>query len=209
MIQRFLEGNQWKQKEAFQQILQHHQFVNSFPIELNAFKVYEEELNKGYCYVYKRDKCFRPVFVLDVAKLKQCKIPHETVLQMSTYFIQFLINRALIPGRVENWVSIVDMKGVGITEVPKNLMKAITKPLQQYFKGRLYRLHVINAKWTIKIVWKVVKKVVDPLTVLKFVVCEDDFSKDLFKLIDPDNLEKRFGGNLPDKRDNFFPPQLI
>jgi len=73
----------------------------------------------------------------------------------------------------------------------------------------LYRLHVINAQWTIKIVWKIVKKVVDPLTVLKFVVCGDDFPQDLYKLIDPNNLEKRFGGNLEDKVDNFFPPQLI
>jgi len=48
---------------------------------------------------------------------------------MSTYFVQYLITRALIPGKVENWISIVDMKGVGVTEIPKNLMQAITKPL--------------------------------------------------------------------------------
>lgn len=125
---------------------------------------------------------------------------------MSTYFVQYLITRALIPGKVENWISIVDMKGVGITEIPKSLMQAITKPLQQYFKGRLYRLHVINAQWTIKLVWKIVKKVVDPLTILKFKICGDDFSKDLFQLIDPNNLEKRFGGNLEDKTGEFFPP---
>jgi len=64
---------------------------------------------------------------------------------MSTYFVQYLSTRALIPGKVENWISIVDMKGVGITEIPKNLMKAITKPLQTLFKGRLFRLHVLNA----------------------------------------------------------------
>ena len=103
--------------------------MNSFPIELNVFKLYEEELNKGYCYVYKRDNAFRPIFVLNVAKLKQCKQPDEVVLNMSTYFVQFLITRALIPGKVENWISIVDMKGVGITEIPKKLLKAITKPL--------------------------------------------------------------------------------
>jgi hypothetical protein len=35
-----------------------------------------------------------------------------------------------VPGRVENWIAIVNMKDVGITEVPKKLMKAITQPLQ-------------------------------------------------------------------------------
>lgn len=68
---------------------------------------------------------------------------------------------------------------------------------------------MVNAQWTIKFVWKIVKKVVDPLTVLKFVICGDDMTKDLYKLVDPNNLEKRFGGNLDDKVDNFFPPQLI
>ncbi len=45
-----------------------------------------------------------------------------------------------------------------------------------------------------KIVWKIVKKLVDPLTVKKFVVCNEDFAKDLLKLVDPQNLEKRYGG---------------
>lgn len=57
--------------------------------------------------------------------------------------------------------------------------------------------------------WKVVKKVVDPLTVKKFVICGDDYGAELGKLVDMNNLEKRFGGNLDDKVDNFFPPQLL
>jgi hypothetical protein len=94
-----------------------------------VFQKYHDELNKGYVYIYKRDKSFRPIFVLNVAKLKSSKVKPELALEMSTYFVQFLITRVLVPGRVENWISIVDMKGVGITEIPKELMKAITKPL--------------------------------------------------------------------------------
>ncbi len=68
---------------------------------------------------------------------------------------------------------------------------------------------MLNAQWTIKLVWKVVKKAVDPLTIKKFVVCGDDPTKELYKLVDPNNLEKRFGGNLDNKVANFFPPDLI
>jgi hypothetical protein len=70
LIQRYLEGNQWKFKEAFDSITAYHRFLQTFPIELNAFQVFQEELNKGYCYVYRRDKSYRPIFVLNVAKLK-------------------------------------------------------------------------------------------------------------------------------------------
>lgn len=52
------------------------------------------------------------------------------------------------------------------------------------------------------------KKLVDPLTIKKFALNGDDFKKELDKLVDPANLEKRFGGSLPDKEDNFFPPDL-
>jgi hypothetical protein len=34
------------------------------------------------------------------------------------------------------------------------------------------------------------------------------FEDELFKLIEPDSLEKKFGGTLPTKDDNFFPPDV-
>jgi hypothetical protein len=35
-----------------------------------------------------------------------------------------------------------------------------------------------------------------------------DYKKQFLELIDPNNLEKRFGGNVPDKTSGFFPPDL-
>ena len=34
------------------------------------------------------------------------------------------------------------------------------------------------------------------------------FQKELLELIDEENLEERLGGKLPNKEDNFFPPDL-
>ena len=107
----------------------HHQFINSFPLSPDAFKSYKEELNKGYSYVYRRDNAFRPIFIINVGKLKKLKIDTEMCIHMSTFLIQWLITRGLVPGRVENWITIMDMKGVGLTEVPKKLLKALSKPL--------------------------------------------------------------------------------
>ena len=50
-------------------------------------------------------------------------------------------------------------------------MKGLAKPMQDYFKGRLYRMFLINCDWAIKIIWKMAKKLVDPLTLVKFKVC--------------------------------------
>jgi hypothetical protein len=34
LIQRFLEGAQWKHKEAYDSLIVHHKFTQSFPIEI-------------------------------------------------------------------------------------------------------------------------------------------------------------------------------
>jgi hypothetical protein len=67
------------------------------------------------------------------------------------------------------------MKGVGITEIPTKLLQAMTKPLQEYFKGRLFRLYLINSQWAIKMIWNLAKQVVDPLTIMKFSLQGDKF----------------------------------
>ena len=94
---------------------------------------------------------------------------------MSCFINQYLINRAFIPGRVENWIVIFDLKGIGMLNAPKKLIKAVVKPLQMYFKGRLYKLYAINCSAVMKILWKVAKKVVDPLTIQKFQVMGEKF----------------------------------
>jgi hypothetical protein len=103
--------------------------VQGFPIRLDVFKMWKEELSKGYAYIYRRDRSFRPLFIMNVNKIKKVKTDHETLINMSTFMIQFIITHALIPGKVENWVSIIDMKDVGITEIPKTLITKMTKPL--------------------------------------------------------------------------------
>ena len=35
-----------------------------------------------------------------------------------------------------------------------------------------------------------------------------DYKKHFLEFIDPNNLEKRFGGNVPDKTSGFFPPDF-
>ena len=78
--------------------MKHHKFLQGFPVAPNIFKFWVDELNKGYAYVYKRDRAFRPIFYINVNKLKKVKTDHETLVNMSTFIIQFIITRGLVPG---------------------------------------------------------------------------------------------------------------
>jgi hypothetical protein len=121
-------------------------------------------LNKGIVYVYKRDRAFRPIFVCNVRRVTEMGTDIEFITEMACFLINFIMTRCLIPGQVENWTDIFDFKGVSLTNIPKNTMKGLNKPMADYFKGRLYRMYIINASWIMKILWKLAKKLIDPLT---------------------------------------------
>ena len=87
-------------------------------------------LNKGVYYVHKRDKSCRPIFIIPVKKLSKSGIDQNLLVGMSCFINEYLTNRAFVPGRVENWVVIFDLKGVGMLNAPKKLIKAVVKPLQ-------------------------------------------------------------------------------
>ena len=116
-------------KDAYESMMDHHKFMLGFPISPSTYQNYFNDLNKGYAYIYRRDRHFRPVFYININKLKKIKSDPETLIAISSFIIQFVITRALVPGKIENWVTVIDFKGVGLTEIPKKLITSMTKPL--------------------------------------------------------------------------------
>jgi len=56
--------------------------------------------------------------------------------------------------------------------------------------------------------FSVIKKVLDDFTEQKINMFGKDFQPKLHLQVDPNNLEQKFGGNLPNKSNNFFPPDM-
>jgi len=50
--------------------------------------------------------------------LNECGLTNDEIKLTLTYFIEYMIDNAVLPGQVENWVIITDMDGVGLTSVP-------------------------------------------------------------------------------------------
>ena len=46
------------------------------------------------------------------------------------------------------------------------------------------------------------------MTLKKFIVCGKNPREEISQLVDVSKFEKKFGGDLEDKKDNFFPPDL-
>lgn len=80
--------------------------------------------------------------------------------------------------------------------------------MQRNYRGRLYRFYAVNTHWLFRTLWAVAKNLVDEFTFTKMNLLGYEFKKELFKVIDPAHLEEKYGGALPNKQSEFFPPNL-
>jgi hypothetical protein len=81
--------------------------------------------------------------------------------------------------------------------------------MQRNFRGRMFRMFIVNANWLVRGLWSIAKTVVDEFTLTKMNLHSDDFKPNVLKFVDPSSLETKYGGTIPDKETNFFPPEMI
>lgn len=62
-----------------------------------------------------------------------------------------------LPGQVENWVVIVDMQGMGATDLPREELKRVGAVLGSHYRARLGRCWVLNSSFGTKAIWNFVK----------------------------------------------------
>ena len=89
-------------------------------------------------------------------KLIKANMELSDLETIACYYFDYLINNFLLPGHVENWILIVDMKEVGITELPVSKLKGFLKAMQLRFRGRMFRVLAINSHWLLRAFWNMV-----------------------------------------------------
>ena len=97
---------------------------------------------------------------------------------------------------METCCTIMDLKGVGITNVPSvyGYVRQASAISQNYYPERLGKLYLINAPWGFSSVFSVVKGFLDPVTVKKIHVLGSNYKKELLAQVPAENLPEEFGG---------------
>jgi len=97
---------------------------------------------------------------------------------------------------LETCCTIMDLKGVGITNVPSvyGYVKQASAISQNYYPERLGKLYLINAPWGFNSVFNFVKSFLDPITVQKIHVLGSNYKKELLEQVPAENLPVEFGG---------------
>ena len=75
-------------------------------------------------YVHKRDRKHRNIFIINVNKMKNLSYKQFLDLnEMQNFLLTYVIDRSTVPGKAESWTTIIDMDGVGISEMPLSALK--------------------------------------------------------------------------------------
>ena len=79
----------------------------------------KDDLELGVLYGFKRDIRMHPVIIINVRRMVDTKIDLDRLVSVGDFFLNYVIENAMIPGKIESWTCIFDLKDVGVTEIPK------------------------------------------------------------------------------------------
>ena len=121
-------------------------------------------------------------------------IEPEYFLKPFTYFFEYVLDKLLIPGQVENWIVLINLKGMSLWDIPYNSLGKIIKFSSGSYKSRLYRAYILNAPWSISIPWNFAKGMLNEMQQTKMNIERSNYSKKMADHIRLDQLEAKFGG---------------
>lgn len=82
----------------------------TYPLKYDPVK---EMLAQGVIYGHKRDNCFRPIIIVNCAKILSLADKIDELVAATNFFLDHVISQAMVPGKIENWTTIFDLKTIG------------------------------------------------------------------------------------------------
>jgi len=202
---RFLIANHFNYDHTLKTILEYIEWKKAnLPVKLTpAMTTY---LNSGILYVHGRDNRFRPIIVMNSYMINPKTLDLDGFLGMCTYYLEYLMNNLMLPGQIENWIIFNDLNNMGLLSLPMDTMKKVMKYFQNNYRGRLFKMYILNAPTSIAMGWSLIKGLLEDTTVKKIQFEKSNTTDDMWKHINKDQVEIKYGGNARDSKEKFWPP---
>ena len=203
---RFLQATGFDLKKTVEIILNHldWRLTNlSQKITNKAMEI----LNIGFLYVHGRDHRFRPIIHINANIVTQNtkRFDFEDWNCATIYFMEYVIENLLLPGQIENWDIICDLKDVSVMSLP-NDFKKILSMLQNNYRCRLFQIFIVNVGSFFNMMWGVIKKIIDKNTEKKIKILKAGNILEIFEIINRSQIERKYCGEAENVKKYFFPP---
>ena len=167
-------------------------------------------LNYGFIYMYGRDMHFRPIIIVEVNKsselMDKLKYTFDELNQAMIFFVNYIVNYILLPGQIENWIMVCDLKSVGVGKLGQ--FKSILNTLNR-FRGRVFRNYILNLGTFMRAAASGVLSILGSSSAKKIIMVENGKYEVMQQYIRKENLQIKYGGSAPNViygEDNLFPP---
>ncbi|KAI0382430.1 CRAL-TRIO domain-containing protein [Hypomontagnella monticulosa] len=169
---------------------------------------FKKKISKWYPqYYHKTDKDGRPVYIeqlgkIDITAMKNEGVEYEHMLiNLAVEYEKMADPRLPACSRkagqlLETSCTIMDFNGVGFGNARQvfGYIQEASGMSQNYYPERLGRMYLINTNWLFTGVWRMIRPLLDPVTVDKIHVLGGNYQKELLSQIPAENLPKEFGG---------------
>ncbi|CAJ1335581.1 unnamed protein product [Effrenium voratum] len=158
------------------------------------------DLSCGAMYWHGRDRRCRPCLVVRIERFAELIKERERCVNLTIFVLEYAIRFAMVPGRVENWVVLVDFENasdvVSFYQLPTMCFtaKAISQTLESVYCCRMVWVKLVNLPSMLS---RIVQSVI-PAEKKKKVCVVEDPQTELLKDFEPSQLEARYGGSRPD-----------
>ena len=209
---RLLQAAEYDLEKTYKTVQDTIKFINSSPIAINNKIV--SLLNSGIMYVYGRDHHFRPIIIVSVKTyvnaVEKDKYSFEDINTSIIYLMNYIVKYLLVPGQIENWITMIDFKGAGVSDVSD--FKKLLTTLNSY-RGRVFRSFFINVGGFLKMAVKTAINLFGSSSAKKLKILGSDELDKMQEIISPNNIQRKYGGTAPDvvpgyNTNNLFPPRM-
>ncbi|KAI7842782.1 hypothetical protein COHA_003528 [Chlorella ohadii] len=210
-LRRFLRARQHDLKRAQAMFLAHLKWREENGIDTILTDFHFEERDaflalypQGY---HKTDKMGRPVYIQHLGAIKIKQLAEITTEDRMIRFHVQEYERCLkyiFPScskkagkHIDQTFAIMDVKGVGLKHLTgdvKSMLSRITETDQNNYPETLGKTVIINAPTVFKMIWAMVRPMLDVRTQAKIEVAPSDYMKVLLRYVDAENIPEYLGG---------------
>ncbi|CAD8212465.1 unnamed protein product [Paramecium octaurelia] len=197
-------SGRFKMKEVIKK-LQLHISWRANPIYHQINPATEKFLKDGICYIFGRDKQYRPIVILNAHLIDLKKYDKETIIQALSFQMGIIKKHMFIPGKVENWIFLLESNGLGVFGLPTKALQVVIDTMSTNFGGCLEKMFILNPSSGLSFLWKTISSFLDPETAEKINFLQKKEFMKLQQIIDPNQLEQKYGGTQPNQT-TYWPP---
>ena len=123
---------------------------------------YSKLMNDGCIYYLGRaSPGHQPVIVYNFKRFFTLIDDMDEMLNHVFFFNEWMMNKLLVQGRIESWMTIMDYGDVNLSDIPVKRLKELTFLMQRNFRGRMIKAFFINTHWVLQGIWKMIFNWVD------------------------------------------------